>query len=273
MTPASLTYGAGPGSTITLTAETIRVRDAIIDKFADKSLAELNSFIETALGTEKDENKRLGILAARVYILRMRMRNITDPNQQTVAELTPADMIRTKDAAEAQGPEEQDERLPDSAYEEWNELVIIEAGEINGVRIPKGVTITVGLDDARRLIETKKAVFASSSSQNGDPQKSQPPEQAETATADEDILVSSTDEEPSPPQEEAVLTASTDENASSPQEADERADVQAEDTESLESPEADPESEAETGADMPQNAESATSETSQEETDGAPKQD
>ena len=73
MKSASLTYGAGPGSTITLTAETIRVRDAIIEKFSDKSLAELNSFIETALAAEKDDNKRLGILAARVYILRMRM--------------------------------------------------------------------------------------------------------------------------------------------------------------------------------------------------------
>ena len=28
------------------------------------------------------------------------------------------------------------------------------------MRIPKGVTITVGMEDARRLIETNKAVFA-----------------------------------------------------------------------------------------------------------------
>ena len=69
-----------PGSTITLTAETIRVRDAIIEKFSDKSLLELNSFIETALGTEQNENKRLGILAARVYILRVRMQNIASFN-------------------------------------------------------------------------------------------------------------------------------------------------------------------------------------------------
>jgi hypothetical protein len=53
-------------------------------------------------------------------------------------------------------------------YEEWNELKVVESGEINGVRIPKGVTITVNIEDARRLIETKKAVFAESLSDETD---------------------------------------------------------------------------------------------------------
>ncbi len=164
MKSASLSHGSGPGSNITLTAETIRVRDAIIDKFADKSLAELNSFIETALGSESDENKRLGILAARIYILRMRVRNIAafnaDPNQNTLTELTPA-QLRPKTGAAVDAMEAGDKSsTAEPFYQEWNELIVIEGGEINGVRIPKGVTINVGEDDARRLIETKKAVFA-----------------------------------------------------------------------------------------------------------------
>ncbi len=172
MKSASLSHGAGPGSTINLTAETIRVRDAIIEKFSDKSLPELNSFIETALGTEQDENKRLGILAARVYILRMRMQNIAsfnrDPSQATLSEVTPADLMGGK-ASQAAGEEaSSDENVPEEAYQEWNELTVIEAGEINGVRIPKGVTITVGIEDARRLIETKKAVFAKGAAEAGE---------------------------------------------------------------------------------------------------------
>lgn len=166
MNSASLTYGAGPGSTITLTAETIRVRDAIIAKFSDKSLAELNSFIETALSAEKDDNKRLGILAARVYILRMRMQNISsfnrDPSQKAISELTPADMLKAPQTEGANAEEEGEGEIAEDMYEEWNELMVVESGEINGVRIPKGVTITVGIEDARRLIETKKAVFAKS---------------------------------------------------------------------------------------------------------------
>jgi hypothetical protein len=166
MNSASLTYGAGPGSTITLTAETIRVRDAIIAKFSDKSLAELNSFIETALSAEKDDNKRLGILAARVYILRMRMQNISsfnrDPSQKAISELTPADMLKAPQTEGANAEKEGEGEIAEDMYEEWNELMVVESGEINGVRIPKGVTITVGIEDARRLIETKKAVFAKS---------------------------------------------------------------------------------------------------------------
>ena len=56
-----------------------------------------------------------------------------------------------------------DEGLAESAdhLEEWNELMTIEAGEVNGVRIPSGVAITVGRDDAARLIETGKAKLIS----------------------------------------------------------------------------------------------------------------
>ena len=172
MKSASLSHGAGPGSTITLTAETIRVRDAIIKKFSDKSLPELNSFIETALGTEQDENKRLGILAARVYILRMRMQNIAsfnrDPLQTTLSEVTPADLMRGK-ASQTEGEEASGEgNFSEEVYQEWNELTVLETGEINGVRIPKGVTITVGIEDARRLIETNKAVFSKDSAEAGE---------------------------------------------------------------------------------------------------------
>ena len=183
MNSASLTYGAGPGSTITLTAETIRVRDAIIEKFADKSLAELNSFIETALASENDDNKRLGILAARVYILRMRMQNISsfnrDPSQKTVSELTPADMLKAPQAEGETAEEGGQSEATEDMFEEWNELTVIESGEINGVRIPKGVTITVGIEDARRLIETKKAVFAKTLSDAAAEARSPTPEQIE----------------------------------------------------------------------------------------------
>lgn len=205
MKSASLSHGAGPGSTITLTAETIRVRDAIIGKFSDKSLSELNSFIETALGTEQDENKRLGILAARVYILRMRMQNIAsfnrDPSQTSLSEVTPADLMRGK-ASPKSGEERSDENsVSDEAYQEWNELTVIEAGEINGVRIPKGVTITVGIEDARRLVETKKAVFAKGAAEANEgtevaraiqPENNAPENNKEIESQAEDIAEAST---------------------------------------------------------------------------------
>ena len=201
MKSASLSHGAGPGSTITLTAETIRVRDAIIEKFSDKSLPELNSFIETALGTEQDENKRLGILAARVYILRMRMQNIAsfnrDPSQTSLSEVTPTDLMRGKASQPAGEEASGDGNIPEEAYQEWNELTVIEAGEINGVRIPKGVTITVGIEDARRLIETKKAVFAKGAAEAAkpiQPENDAPENNTEIESQAEDIAKASTED-------------------------------------------------------------------------------
>lgn len=201
MKSAFLSHGAGPGSTISLTAETIRVRDAIIEKFSDKSLTELNSFIETALGTEQDENKRLGILAARVYILRMRMQNIAsfnrDPSQTSLSEVTPADLMRGKTSPEATEEASGEGNVPEETYQEWNELTVIEAGEINGVRIPKGVTITVGIEDARRLIETKKAVFAkgaAETAQANQPKNDVPENDSEIENPAEDTNPANTQE-------------------------------------------------------------------------------
>ena len=202
MKSATLTYGAGPGSTITLTPETVKVRDAIIAKFADKSLAELNNFIDTALSTESDENKRLGILAARVYILRMRLQNISsfnrDPSQDTLIEISPANLTHdTNTAPESRDQNNANNEGSDETYQEWNELITTEAGEINGVRIPKGVTVTVGIGDARRLIETNKAIFAHSVAPTGDsaaPATDSPaktsPENSEEENLDEAVQAS-----------------------------------------------------------------------------------
>ena len=102
----------------------------------------------------------------------MRMQNIAsfnrDPSQKAISELTPADMLKAPQTEGKNAGEDGESEIPEDMYEEWNELKVVESGEINGVRIPKGVTITVGIEDARRLIETKKAVFAKSLSDETD---------------------------------------------------------------------------------------------------------
>ena len=63
----------GISSPSKLAPETIRIRNALIEKYADQPIEELNSFLQHALEAEKDELKRLGLLAARVYILRQKV--------------------------------------------------------------------------------------------------------------------------------------------------------------------------------------------------------
>jgi hypothetical protein len=61
---------ADMSSPIKLDPETIKIRNALIEKFSDKSIEDLNTFIDDALIVERDEFKRLGLLAARVHILK-----------------------------------------------------------------------------------------------------------------------------------------------------------------------------------------------------------
>ena len=161
MKSAALSNGSGPGSSIALSPTSISVRDAIIEKFIDKSLDELNNFLTSALDTERDESKRIGILAARVYILRTRISKIMEFNQNSmipsIDNITPNELVNKLQHFEE--PILGDEPLAEDTkqLEDWNELLTLEDGEINGVRIPRGVAITVGRDDATRLIDTGKA--------------------------------------------------------------------------------------------------------------------
>jgi hypothetical protein len=176
MAGASLNQGNKPRQSVYLSEETVRVRDALIDKFKDKSLEELNAFISMALETEQDEAKRLGVLAARVYILRIRIGNLSafnnDPTMTTVPNLTMHDLAGNRsELLEVGGSDVDDTDFDPDNFEEWTELRIIDDGEINGVRFPKDAIITVGPFDAYRLLKTEKADYV------------KPPETGEGSTA------------------------------------------------------------------------------------------
>jgi hypothetical protein len=147
-------------STTRLAPETIRIRDALIEKFSDKPIEELNNFIARALDTESDEFKRLGLLAARVYILRQRVLGlkafIRDDTMETLPEIDltpPAQSLSDTDV------DVEDELLDeDAGIENWYSLKMIEPGEVNGVRFFKGTIINARPEDADRLIASGKAV-------------------------------------------------------------------------------------------------------------------
>ena len=67
MAASTIPKSGGPGSSVELSPVTIAVRDKVIEKFADQPLDEMNNSVKNLLTHEEDEQKRLGILAARVY--------------------------------------------------------------------------------------------------------------------------------------------------------------------------------------------------------------
>ena len=150
MAASTIPNSGGPGSSIELSPMTIAVRDKVIEKFVDQPLDEMNESVKQLLSREEDEQKRLGILAARVYILRQRIAKIAEGGPDRVvrsAEPKASDLMPSNGEVADEEP----------GTSEWKRLRILEDCEVNGVRFPKTVIIDVKSADAERLVESGKA--------------------------------------------------------------------------------------------------------------------
>ena len=135
-----------------LAPETMRIRDAIIEKYAETPLDILSSKLQALITDETDTGTKLGIFSARVEILRMRFAEIAD--KKYVKD------NKVEEAEDSDGDSEISEDS-DDIKEGWMTLKILEASEVNGVRFPEGVKIDVHADDAKKLLEAKKAELIS----------------------------------------------------------------------------------------------------------------
>jgi len=135
-----------------LAPETMRIRDAIIEKYAETPLDNLSNKLQALITDETDTGTKLGIFSARVEILRMRFAEIADKKY-----------VKDNKVDEVEDADGDSEILEDNdgIKEGWMTLKILEASEVNGVRFPEGVKIDVHADDAKKLLEAKKAELIS----------------------------------------------------------------------------------------------------------------
>ncbi len=140
------------GTDLKLAPETMRIRDAIIEKYLDTPLDMLSSKLQALITEETDTGTKLGIFSARVEILRMRFAEIADKKY------IKDNKIGKNEEIEKDGDVLDD---GDQIKEGWMTLKILEASEVNGVRFPEGVKIDVHADDAKKLLESKKAELVS----------------------------------------------------------------------------------------------------------------
>ena len=142
MSRVSLQNGGGPGSSISLAPETIRVRNALIEKFTGEPLDEMNHFMNTALATEKNELRRIGILAARIFLLRTRIANLQDFNRDP--SLTDISKINIGDldlgGANMDAADDSDDDVT-KIEDGWARLKMTSPGEVQGVRFLSGAII------------------------------------------------------------------------------------------------------------------------------------
>lgn len=138
-----------------LSPEVRRIRNSIIKKFVHEPLDTMAKFVKDIVDNEEDTVKRLGAMAARVEILRMRIAQISEMKSKTAF-----DDIEDDDTEEHTFEEGENEIVITSPnLSDWVRLRIIENSEINGVRFPKGVVIDVSQEDGDRLLESGKATY------------------------------------------------------------------------------------------------------------------
>lgn len=152
MALATISNSGGPGSSIQLAPETIRVRDVVIERCESQTLEQMNDFVKSLLQNETDELKRLGILAARVFILRQRIQTLSVESQ----------IVNAKDLLKGSIVANTDERSDPAksqpiAQSGWTRLNILKECEINEVRFFSGSIVDVRTDDADALIKSGDA--------------------------------------------------------------------------------------------------------------------
>ena len=151
-----LENSGGPGSSITLDPEIISIRNRYLKALEGKSFEDMNSLIQKQLEKEDEDIKRLSLLAARVYILRLRTLELkNEPTENAM----PWSKIEDKSEVDPKKDGEKVDEEAGTVSDEWRRLRMIEAGEVNGVRFPPGIIIDVNSVDGQKLVESKKAEF------------------------------------------------------------------------------------------------------------------
>ena len=180
---------ADMSSPIKLAPETIKIRDALIEKFSDKPIEDLNIFIDDALIVEKDEFKRLGLLAARVHILRQRVLTLKAFNRDDTMDKIPSVQL-TPPGDQFLDPNisiEDDHHEENDNITEWQTLKMIEPGEVNGVRFFKGTIIDASAQDADRLISSGKAIVVDNDGNPADTNDTTTDEMTETEVTETEV--------------------------------------------------------------------------------------
>ena len=155
---------AGAGSSVLLSPEIVAIRTKLIEACDGKTFADTIEFLKQLLDKEEDEQKRLGILAARVLVLRQRVSHIQEKEDASDISQFVALTRSVVDDDEKDTEDETDA----SDNETWVRVRITENSIVKGVRFPKGVIVDVHHEEADALIEAGKAEVIESSEEKND---------------------------------------------------------------------------------------------------------
>ena len=156
---------AGAGSSVLLSPEIVAIRTKLIEACDGKTFADTIEFLKQLLNKEEDEQKRLGILAARVLVLRQRVSHIQE--KEDASDISQFVALTRSDVDDDDEKDTEDE-ADASDNESWIRVRITENSIVKGVRFPKGVIVDVHHEEADALIEAGKAEVIESSEEKND---------------------------------------------------------------------------------------------------------
>jgi hypothetical protein len=119
----------------------------------------MNHFMNTALATETNELRRIGILAARIFLLRTRIANLQDFNHDPLLTNISEINVGALDLGGANMDAADDDDDDVTEIEDgWARLKMTSPGEVQGVRFLSGAIIDAKPEDAEKLVQSGKAV-------------------------------------------------------------------------------------------------------------------
>ena len=151
---------------VLLSPEVVAIRTKLIELCDGKTFAETIEFLKQLLEKEQDEQKRLGILAARVLVLRQRISDIQEKEDASSSSKFIVDEMNLNDEFDGKNVDDEAQQVED---ETWVRLRITESSIVNGVRFPKGVIVDVHNEEADSLIEAGKAEIVEISEEQNQP--------------------------------------------------------------------------------------------------------
>ena len=147
----------------TLAPTILEIRNSFLEKFKNEKLNIISKKLTKLFDVEKDQVKKIVLLASRVETIRKRIDQIHQNENRTkiIQENSNETSNETSNEEKEVKAENDTEKNEKSNSEKWIRVIMKESTEVNGVRFPEGIQIDVTEDDSKKLIESGKAAIIS----------------------------------------------------------------------------------------------------------------
>ena len=138
-----------------LTPYILADRNEVLVQYANFSFSEALSEVNNDISIEKDRSRRLGLLAAKSWILRNKLHAaLHDPYISALSEVEDTDIF---DGLEDEDLNEYDSLFDDDLPEKNVEILILKASTLNGKKLAKDTILELPEKEAQGLIDGGKA--------------------------------------------------------------------------------------------------------------------